>query len=365
MTRSQQLPMLQIYRGIAAVMVVLYHVTVYGREKLGFTFLQGLFSFGYTGVDFFFVLSGFIIFYVHGRDIGRPERAVSYLARRLARVYPIYWVVTSIKVALVLGIPSFGQAYERLPGVVVKSYLLIPQTNLPVIGAAWTLSYEMLFYVTFGLCILSGRKWGLSLFCVWMGTVIAHALFGGALPGALQTFAAAFILNERNLEFALGVLSAYLVLQRRVPAPRLMIVGGVALFALSAWSVNQGHQVSSYTLSFGLASFLLITGSALLDSQQHLVSPRPLVFIGNASYSIYLTHAMFINAVMLLVSRVGRLNSMNPLLLVPVIVVSAIGASCLLYQVVERPLVAYLGARLRRLPTASKAQVLAPRQAEG
>lgn len=77
---------LQAGRAVAAVMVVLYHLTVYflpehyyGGEKVG----PGLFKMGYAGVEFFFVLSGFIMVFVHMRDFGVPERAPRFLEKPL------------------------------------------------------------------------------------------------------------------------------------------------------------------------------------------------------------------------------------------------------------------------------------------
>src|SRR5580692_2096905 len=95
---------IQLARGAAAVLVVLYHA---GRglalpQYLGHVPLGGLFNFGHAGIDFFFVLSGFIIFTVHHGDIGRPSALPRYVWRRLARIYPIYWVVTAIVIALAL-----------------------------------------------------------------------------------------------------------------------------------------------------------------------------------------------------------------------------------------------------------------------
>src|SRR5512133_4113793 len=97
---------LQLFRGVAALLVVLYHASIYSQEQFGRTFLAGLFLFGHTGVDFFFVLSGFIICYIHFSDIGNPTRLRDFALKRLTRVFPIYWIVTAIKLAVIFAIPA-------------------------------------------------------------------------------------------------------------------------------------------------------------------------------------------------------------------------------------------------------------------
>jgi peptidoglycan/LPS O-acetylase OafA/YrhL len=89
----------QTARGVAALTVVLYHATraLSLPQYLGYIPFGNSLGFGHAGVDFFFVLSGFIIMHAHTADIGRPERLYRYMWRRVTRIYPIYWVVTLIQ----------------------------------------------------------------------------------------------------------------------------------------------------------------------------------------------------------------------------------------------------------------------------
>src|SRR4051812_32264710 len=113
---------LQIYRGIAAILVVLFHATSYSQEKLSHPFLNNIFLFGYTGVDFFFVLSGFIIFYTHSQAISTHQPVTPYLANRLIRIYPIYWFVTLAKLITLLYDPTLAKGYEKQISVIVASF---------------------------------------------------------------------------------------------------------------------------------------------------------------------------------------------------------------------------------------------------
>ena len=89
-------------RALAAFAVVLLHAANLMRVEhfSGHIGLGGIFDFGYVGVDFFFVLSGFIITYVHFTDIGRIERLPRYLWRRFSRIYPIFWAILLLVVTV-------------------------------------------------------------------------------------------------------------------------------------------------------------------------------------------------------------------------------------------------------------------------
>ncbi len=153
---------LQACRAAAALLVVLFH-TSEGIVALPKYFAArpfgALFAFGGAGVDFFFVLSGFIIAHVHGGDVGRPERLRAYLTKRLTRIYPTYWAVLLPVLLVFLAVPSFGKGHERDPLVMFCSLVLLPLANSePVLIVSWSLCYEVLFYGLFAGLIAS-RRW--------------------------------------------------------------------------------------------------------------------------------------------------------------------------------------------------------------
>jgi exopolysaccharide production protein ExoZ len=348
MTQTTRLLTLQVFRGVAALLVVLYHTSVYSRDQLGYSFAGGLFLFGHTGVDIFFVLSGFIIYYIHHKDIGQKDRVKDFAAKRLARVIPIYWIVTGIKLLALLSVPAIGEAYERDFGVIIKSLLLIPQPNGPIINAAWTLSNELLFYLLFGFAILLGNAWAIRLFLAWGALIVAYIsvkLIGVRLP---DIWLIQFVLNERNLEFCFGCFSAYLVMSLHVPAAALVALLGLLLFGIAAASVAGGYIPQLYSPIFGVASFLVVTGSAAYELRRQLAVPRLFVFIGDASYSIYLTHVMFISGVLLLYRRFNIPLLLGPLVSALSVIIFAVGLGCLFCLTIERPILRRLATRPRQ-----------------
>ena len=93
-TPHKKLNLLQVYRGIAAVLVVMFHLTDMSAQRLNQVTFFNLFQAGWSGVDYFFVLSGFIMVYVHRSAIGKKDHLKSFLVKRAVRIYPIYWIIT-------------------------------------------------------------------------------------------------------------------------------------------------------------------------------------------------------------------------------------------------------------------------------
>ncbi|MBA3869009.1 MAG: acyltransferase [Anaerolineae bacterium] len=341
---NTRLNSLQAYRGIAAVMVVLFHMTVFAHEHFNVDLLGKSFSFGYVGVDFFFVLSGFIIYFVNRKVMGVSQAVQPYLLKRFLRVYPIYWLITTAKIVVLFTLPSFAKPYETNVGQILRSYVLFPQpTDLPIIGAAWTLSYEVMFYLIFGLAIVLGLWWFRRIFAIWGISILAFQIIRlVAGTGFQSNYLLDFILNERNFEFMLGCLSAYLILNHQIPYRAWILAMGVIVFTLSAVYVDNNGVVPSYTLFFGIASFLIVTASAGIESQRPFKLPRSLIFLGDASYSVYLTHALFINIFALILTRLDLVTRFGPTLPLILMAVFAIIGGCLVYGLVEKPLLSIM-----------------------
>ncbi len=109
-----KLTLIQTGRGVAACLVVLFHATGLVESPLywNHSVLGGAFHFGFSGVEFFFVLSGFIIYWAHARDLGRPEQLRKYAWRRFTRIYPTYWVVLALVTPVFLFWKGPNQQYN-------------------------------------------------------------------------------------------------------------------------------------------------------------------------------------------------------------------------------------------------------------
>jgi peptidoglycan/LPS O-acetylase OafA/YrhL len=324
----------QVARGAAALLVVLYHA---GKglelpQYLGVAPLGGVFGFGHAGVDFFFVLSGFIIYYVHHRDIGEPTALPRYLWRRLTRVYPIYWCVTAIVVLLTLTKPD--AATLLAPGYLLKSLLLVPQAQDPLVGVAWTLSREVLFYAVFALAIAS-RRLGLLAATLWLAIVVAGR-FVTFEPPLLAALASLW-----DLQFLMGIVAARVTLTRAVPRPRLLAGLGIAAFLAVGLAENAGFfpvAGAAAKLLFGISAAVAVAGIAGAERQAALRVAAAGVFLGNASYSLYLIHPTAIGLAARVLARTRIIGAVPEAVAFAIVAAAGVAAGAALYLAVERPL---------------------------
>jgi len=359
-----ELASLQIGRAVASILVVVFHVTVYVDLHLGYVFLGKIFLFGYAGVDFFFVLSGFVITYAYADSLGQAEKTRAYFLRRVARIYPLLWVLSLIKLASFWALPSLANENKQQLFAIVGSFTLFPLPTpevYTIIGSAWTLTHEMLFYLIFGLGIRWGRRWLVGALTLWAAAIIVFYGSSVVWHDLLTTvpYLLKFLLLDRNLGFGLGVLAAFAcrAYQHHRPLAKgtpplwawgALGGGGLWFSAAGVWVAQTGITTDNLVWLFSLPSVGIIFGSAILEI--HLRSTpnatsgwvnwlgRGAVFLGEASYSIYLAHFMLVDLIFLSLKFLGLSATLffwgTTLLLLS----GAIGGGCLLYWFGERPL---------------------------
>jgi exopolysaccharide production protein ExoZ len=280
------LPLLQVFRGAAATFVVLFHVTWHGRVLHPEYFFGRAFMFGHSGVDFFFVLSGFIMVYAHAKDAGHPGKAWAFVKARFARIFPAYWVVLAVTLACYAWRPELHQygAYARNVPTATRAVMLYDQLRQPVVPVAWSLSYELAFYAFFVLFFVAGWAAFAAAAAVWCALILAPGM--GWAQATAPTLLSPFI-----IEFFLGSVAAAIVLRWR---PH---VGGAALVAAAiacgvvavadAWSfIDTNHNVRNFALPY----CLLILAGASYDVRRTRRYPRTLLLLGEASYAVFLVH---------------------------------------------------------------------------
>lgn len=282
----------ELARGIAAMLVVIFHANASADEFGGphWTWL----SFGEHGVDFFFVLSGFIITIAHETDLGQPGMARTYLLKRGIRLLPPLWIIVFSWAILrtVIGI-------DVEAGTVARSMLLWPSTLPTMPAVVWTLRHEVLFYVMFVLVIIN-RRLGIAAFALWgmaAGLQLALAARGRAIDGL-----PAFFLSTFTLDFMLGMLIAQLHRRKTFSTSFAPLAAALcilaALLVLSSWIGIHRDGTADYisiaatwwTLLLGLAFAGVLHGLVRIESRVRV--PKAGVFIGAASYAIYLLHTI-------------------------------------------------------------------------
>ena len=294
------------------------------------------FGWGYAGVEFFFVLSGFIIAHVHRQDIGRPERIRHFLRKRISRIYPVYWLVLTALLVGYAALPNLAPEAARDPYTVVTSYLLVPSESRTVLPVAWTLKHEVAFYLAFVAFLISARL-GALLFGLWMAACALR------LVEPATGFPASFILSPYNLLFALGVGVAHL--HPRVPrqAAAALLVLGIAGFMAVGFSEQYlaPWPLGARTLAYGISAAAVVAALA----RARYATPRSWSFLGDASYAIYLLHLPAMNVAAILLAQLGVQVFLPPLVLLMALSCVAVLAGAAAHVMVERPLLAHLSRR--------------------
>ena len=433
-----KLQSIQILRGIAALLVVLYHIRA--QEVLGMDgnglgempFLNGFVNNGFAGVDLFFVISGFIMVVVTEGDRPGLRTAADFLFARITRIYPIWWFFAGLLTIYLVGFngnmgvgerwQSFLQSDAVTP-YLIKSFLLLPQSDDPILGVGWTLVHEVYFYLVFTLILLAKRSW-LPLFLLAWGLLVIGGWSLG-LSGPRPVDVPALVFFPMTMEFIMGAATGLLVcsgLAWRAGTITLLAVlalgaslciqglitvhtlqwGRVMMYGFPcaaliygvvtlertrrmAWLIPAGVMFLVTVLVFqlygtvidspislrlggtivasavGIVAMLATFWAGWYGGQTHpdvirAIVPalrrvmRGSVRLGDVSYSLYLSHTLFIVAVRLVFNALGRIEPLAPLfrlghpgyldnfIFVVVCLAVSITGSLLSYRFIERPL---------------------------
>lgn len=265
---------LQAGRAIAALAVVLVHSTsATSAAAAGMPdWLRWIGGYGWLGVDFFFVLSGFIMAYSHRQLAGGGLGA--YARGRLARVMIPYLPVGIAVAALATLIAIQGVSDQwTWPA----SATLIPGSGPPALDVAWTLQFELAFYAVFGLSLAIGRPF--SGVASWVVVAILYNLLFDAPPARLNPW-----LNPIIVEFLFGMAAAEIVSSKHLRKP---VVPAVLSFLLYV-AVGAGTEARAI---FALSMAFTVVALVRAERSGTLRVPNFLVILGAASYSIYLVHS--------------------------------------------------------------------------
>ncbi|WP_368186653.1 acyltransferase family protein [Aestuariibius sp. HNIBRBA575] len=329
---------LQVLRAIAALLVVGFHLQAAMVSEGHPNSIWRVFQFGEAGVDLFFVLSGFIIYFASQRQAGGD--AWTFIKGRFLRVYPVFWAVLFAYVivyfvgAKVLGDVSLSPDWMS----VLRSALLIPYPgHVPIV--AWTLSLEILFYGIFALTFFrGGTKMLLAGMSIWSICALSYT-YGLSF----RTPWLAFVLNSVVLEFFYGVILGVVFVHFGTRFWRIAL--GVGLFLLTLNMTGIGHNWPvGREVTTGLPAMLIVYG--LLGVKRRF--PQWVLLLGDGSYVLYLVHLL----VFLVVGKTYEIvTGTSPYLniwSVALLAVAAIVLSCAAHVLGERPYQKWYKSRLIR-----------------
>ncbi|NHO17146.1 acyltransferase family protein [Acetobacter peroxydans] len=331
---TKQLDSIQVLRAIAALWVVMFH-TVGNATTYGWTsqFMPSLARHGEMGVDIFFVISGFVIALIsYGKPVGL-DAARRFVIARAARVIPLYWVLTSLFTALLIFAPSaFGHARFNLWHV-ISSFLFIPSLNwagivVPVINVGWTLNYEIWFYVLFTLAIATFQKPIRSVMIALVALALVHPLREGGIIWNFYT-------NSIVLEFAGGVILGTVYAKYKNIAPSI-IFPLIPTVGLVIWQYDLSFTGENRFIALGLPAFLAV--ACALYFENRIRWNKFLCSLGDASYSLYLTHALTIPVCMKLIQTADQKHGLRGDIVCLMVIILSVAIAFACRRYLERPM---------------------------
>jgi len=285
---------IHLLRGLAAFLVLIYHI--YYVSKIYVEYNIRLFEVLYIGVDIFFVVSGFVMFFILRRGLDKAslsEYRIKFIRDRFFRIVPLYWFSTIVFFLAnnLLYNNDSQKTFSLLE--LVKSLLFIPYgsdgiVSPPVLGVGWTLNYEVLFYLVIFIALLITRH---------VFSVVTMIFAGFMLLGLFDNYHGSiyitYISNPIIIEFLLGALIANLYIMNKcwlkITAVALILTpAALFVFGLEHFSIASQRALIAGSVSGFLVSIALLASSE--PFMKFSIENRLFYFLGSSSYIMYLIH---------------------------------------------------------------------------
>lgn len=334
----------QILRAVAALLVVADHslIHIFSVYDVPQIYHAMAWKLGGIGVMIFFVISGFVMMLTNDGKFGRTGETSRFIINRIIRIVPLYWAMTFVAAALFIATATKAISVSYL----LKSMFFLVAVNpdsgtimQPVLGPGWTLNYEMFFYLIFALCLALPKRLALTGFTTVM---LALVLWGmNSLPSAEindpQTLFG-FYANPLLLLFVsgvwLGVIYKKLALQQTTNISLIwMFIAVIATIAFGWMTHKSSWPVYLQPLEY-VQPFLCVAIALLCRFQPENLTARIGVLLGEASYSIYLSH-------ILTLAIIRKIVPVTPLYGTLYFAIAFIGSTItgvIIYKLVEMPL---------------------------
>lgn len=296
------------------MMVVFLH-TMAKSENSGM--YDNFFHVGSSGVDLFFIISGYIIVYITENRKPSPRY---FIVSRVERVYPTYLIVTLAALCVYIVAPSMINASGDTS--LIMSFFYIPiEDHLMLVQVGWTLIYEMFFYFIFFLSMIINFKNRIAICSIFI--VIIALTFN-----KFEIYQLKYLSNTIIVEFIYGMLSFHII--KKINNIKLSLFM-IALGLISLYIYRD--TFSDRFIYYGIPMLLLFMGVVSIEVNNKVkIESKLLKLLGDASYSIYLTH-LFSIGIAFLIFR--KLNIEPILFVLTSILLSAIGG-VIYYLIIEK-----------------------------
>lgn len=333
---------IDLFRFIAAITVVLHHYLFRGhaadnKSPLAFEEFAGIFKYGYLGVNFFFIISGFVIV-LSIRDLSLKKFIVS----RITRLYPAYWfcAVLTFLVISFFGAPIFQTSFPQLLANLTMFHSYLGYDHID--GVYWSLVVELQFYLLIAIFLIFNQFIKLKfdhLIWFWLGITVLHLFFKNVL-----LFRAAYylLILEWSSYFIAGIIF-YQIFKEGIKVRHIILL--LICFVLSLKGamlqidkVEQHYHTSfsPYIICSAITAFYILMFLVTTGRLQVINSPKMLQ-LGLLTYPLYLIHQ---NIGYIIFNNLGIL--INKYILVLSTVTLMLLLSYFISKYIERPVAAFL-----------------------
>jgi len=322
---NQRLHELDALRGIAAMMVVLFHYTTRYNDLYYHLYLFPfeIFRYGFFGVQLFFIISGFVIF----MTLARTKLPMDFVVSRFSRLYPAYWAAIALTFTVVSVFSLPGREKDISTALINLTMLQKWMGVEDVDPVYWTLALELSFYAIMFVLHITRLIKKIDLICfAWLALIaVAHTL-------------------EQQLEMGIpAVIKISLLLSHGH-----FFIAGIFFYKLKSSKENKYlfylipclavEYYTSGSLVFLLAGYFLVFWAFAKDKLS-ILAAKPLVFLGTISYSLYLIHQ---NLGYVVIRWLYSLGVTSPFILIPVPIIVALCVASLMQRYVEQPSLNYI-----------------------
>jgi peptidoglycan/LPS O-acetylase OafA/YrhL len=330
--RKYKLSNIQMLRAVAALGVLLHHLLPHYHAMGGEAqWANTIGKWGFVGVDIFFVISGYIMAYTTYSKPRTFDTVKTFLRHRFSRIYLGYWPFFFAMAAIIWTVyPSKWQHLD----VWGSFWLTQPDMFKLVLPVSWTLTYELYFYVLFALTLLLPFRISTYLFGIAALLVIASTWYHVHFAPMMRDFFTSPLLLEFFGGFFLFALG-----KKIPPHPIVFISLLLAVFACYAWGIV--HDVRDGWMrvaTYGTGALALVALAIFTERKERFRAPSFLVELGDASYTLYLSHLILLELYWMSGLRSFFEHTRMPLLGAFVFVLLAVIFSLLYYRHIEKPL---------------------------
>lgn len=338
---------LQIVRALAAILVIFHHITNH-YNQFNIPIWQSLKN-GFCGVDFFFILSGFVIAYTGTKHIRHPNKWFFFMGKRLSRIYIIYWIFLLIPITIIfLTAPQFIKNPEIFKSLDIFKTIFLFFGHPVISQVTWSLSHEIYFYFIFSLLILS-KKFNILIAVILFGTVLNTITLILNINFIHSDLLSNGIFNPLNLEFLMGYSIFYLFKYFKGKRSIFILISSLIIWSIifSFFNVSLAFHVRLYT--FGIPIFLIILSLVSIESKWNLKYPNILVQLGESSFIIYLIHSPILSFWDKNFVLKTSYSLITKYFLTGFGVLAILGLSLFLHYFAEKPIYSALKSRIARV----------------